>query len=119
MDQRDSLNKTLNNLKNEFNQYKNSSNLNQTNYNNTNSNYNNNNSYYQNAAQHTNTYSDSKKSKYYNVATGQPVSAFEYYKYKIKQFFSNLFLIILSIIAGILIFNTFSNSNLFDYLNLF
>ena len=115
VNQRDSLNNTLNNLKNEFTQYRNSSNLNQTTYNNMNSNYNNN-SYYQNNAQHTN---NSRKSKYYNVATGQPVSAFAYYKYKIKQFFSNLFLIILSIIAGILIFNTFSNSNLFDYLNLF
>lgn len=112
VNQRDSLNNNLNNLKNEFNSLKNSINNNQQNNINTNSNTN-------RPTQTYTTNNNYRKSKYYNVATGQPVSAFAYYKYKIKQFFSNLLLIILSIIVGILIFNTFSNSNLFDYFNLF
>lgn len=112
VNERNSLNNTLNNLTNEFNHFKNSINYSNQNYNNTNSNLN-------STTQTYNTTNNSKKVTYYNVSNDQPVSAFAYYKYKIKQFFSNLLLIILSIVLAILIFNTFSNSNIFDYFNLF
>ena len=138
VNQRDSLNNSLNNLKNEFNDFKTS--VNSNNHQNIQPNnqryanqYNNqqyNNQQYnnphinQNLNNYIQTYNNnvinnsSRKRRYYNVVTGQPVSAFAYYKYKIKKFFSNLLFIILSIILGILIFNKFSNLDLFDILNL-
>ena len=132
VNQRDSLNNSLNNLKNEFNDFKTSVNSNnqQNNQHYNQENIQPNNQQYnnphinQNLNNYIQTYNNnvinnsSRKRRYYNVVTGQPVSAFAYYKYKIKKFFSNLLFIILSIILGILIFNKFSNLDLFDILNL-
>lgn len=100
VNERDNLNTALNNLKNEFNGYRKQNNNSQEYYN-TNQNA---------SAQNTNT----KKKTYYYTDTGKPASAFAYYKYKIKQFFSNIGLLLLSIVAAILIFNAFSDFNLFD-----
>jgi len=124
VNQRDSLNTDLNNLKNEFNQYINSNNINDqysnssqeeynnTHYNHSNSTYNN----YQNTNQSyytRNHNSTTQKKTYYYTSTGKPASAFAYFKYKLKNFFFNLSLIILSIIAAFFIFNAFSNFNFF------
>ena len=59
-----------------------------------------------------------KKVKYYNVATGKPVSAFTYYKYKIKQFISNIFFFIFAILAILLAINSFFNLNLSNILKI-
>lgn len=120
VNQRDTLNNTLRGLQNEFNQFRNSYNatnpynrttqtqygqnqFNQPRYGQPNQNYN-----YggQNMNQnYSNTNPGTKKKKYYyNVATGQPVSTADYYKYKIKKFLSNIgFYIILMIIMVMLI----------------
>lgn len=132
VNQRDSLNNALSNLKNEFNQLKNSSNINHNQYYNTNHipynqvdpNINNNNynvhNTYNNSQNTTPNYSNtnnninSQKRTYYYTSTGKPASVFDYYKYKIKQFFSNIGLLLLSIVAAILIINAFSDFNLFS-----
>ena len=54
----------------------------------------------------------SRKTKkyYYNTATGQPVSAADYYKYRIRKFFSNLsFYVLLIIMLIIMIKSLLSN----------
>lgn len=124
VNQRDTLNHTLNNLKTEFYQFKNSVNINQ-NYNNNHIPYNqvdtnlNNNTYnsnnYHNANQnYTNQNANAQKRTYYYTNTGQPASAFDYFKYKIKEAFSNIGLLLLAILAVILIINAFSDFNLFS-----
>lgn len=127
VNQRDTLNNTLRGLQNEFNQFRNSyyasktaqrqyeqNQFNQNMYYQTNNfNNNHNNTYYNNPhinQNPSNSNSNGKKKKYYyNVATGQPVSTFDYYKYKIRKFISNIgFYIILLIIFIMLIQNIFS-----------
>lgn len=126
VNERDSLNYSLTNLKNELHQLKNS---NTTNYNinnhipynqvyNNNSNNNSNNNYtntrnYQNPS-NPNNYNNSQKKQYYYTNTGKPASVFAYYKYKLKEFFSNIALLFLSIIVIILALNAFLGSNLFS-----
>ena len=109
VNQRDSLNNAFNNLKNEFNQYKNSG---QSNYNNKNSSYKNNTVHNQNTTNTsttTNPKSKSKKFKYYNVATGKPVSAISYYIYRIRKFFSDVGIFLLATLAFILMINALFN----------
>ena len=124
VNQRDSLNNAYNNLKNEFYQLKNSNTTNQQYYDNHiqynqvdasfNGAYNNQNNY-QNANQnYTNQAANTKKKTYYYTNTGKPASAFDYFKYRIKEFFSNLGLLLLAIVAAILIINAFSDFNLFS-----
>lgn len=124
VNERDSLNNALNNLKSEFNQAKNASNTNQQYYNNTaytqynqsNSAFTGNNNYYNTNSNrgysNPNNNTKSKKKTYYYTNTGKPASAFAYYKYKIKNFFQNLGLIILAIIAIALMINAFMGSSL-------
>lgn len=113
--QRDSLDNELNNLQNKFNQLKNSNNsYTQTNYQ-TNSNFKNNNTTSQpNLQQYNNSYSNSKKVRYYDLATGKPVSAITYYIYRIKKFFSNIGFILLAILAFVLMLNSVFDFNLFN-----
>lgn len=123
--QRDTLNNSLRDLQNEFNQFRNSydwsdpynrnaqtqynqNQFNQYRYKQPNQNYGNNfnnygrpdmNSNYSN----TNTGTKNKK-YYYNVETGEPVSSADYYKYKIREFLSNIgFYIVLMLILIMLI----------------
>lgn len=112
--ERDELNYALNNLKASIynsNNYSNSTSNNssyqaRTNYStqNPNKNYNSNN-------YNTNNYNTQRK-KYYYTSTGKPASFFDYIKYKIKEFFKSLFILILSIILAILIVGTFTNFNI-------
>ena len=128
VNQRDTLNNALRNLQNEFNQFKNSYNTNrninsqnqygQNQFNQTQyqqqsrygQNFNNNSTNYQRpninqnyANQNINT---KRKKYYYNTATGQPVSAFDYYRFRIRKALSNLgFYLILGVILIILIKN--------------
>lgn len=137
VNQRDALNNNLINLQNQFNQFKNSYNANmqynrnaqtqyqqnqfnqtqygqQARYGAPNQNFNNGFNNYQrpNVNQNyanPNTKNTGKK-YYYNTVTGQPVSAADYYKYRIKKFFSNLgFYIILLIVFLMLIKSILSN----------
>ena len=123
VNQRDTLNHTLNNLKNEFYQFKNSVNTNQyysnnhIPYNQVNSslnNINNNNNYQNTPPNYANQDTNSHKRTYYYTNTGKPASAFDYFKYRIKEFFSNIGLLLLAILAAILIINAFSSFNLFS-----
>lgn len=125
INERDALTNALNNLKT---QVKNSSNTNQQYYNNTShTHYNQTNAnkqYYNNNGTQNNQYNTSqgyyapnyntksKKKTYYYTDTGKPASAFAYYKYKIKNFFQNIGLIILTIIAIALAINAFMGYNL-------
>lgn len=119
VNERDSLTNSLNNLKNELNQYKvsNTTNYNvnhipynQVNSNNLSNNYNNTNS----SQNYANPNNSTQRKTYYYTNTGKPASAFAYYKYKIKEFFSNIGLLLLFILAIILIINAFLNFNLFS-----
>lgn len=56
-----------------------------------------------------------KKTYYYNN-TQRSVSAFEYFKHKAKEFFTNLSILIISILVSMLIFTAFSDFNLFSFL---
>ena len=96
--ERDTLTNSLNNMKNQFQQSNNS------NINNTNTIYNN-----------PQPKRSSKKVKYYNVATGKPVSAFTYYYYKIKQLFRNIGILLLALLAIILAINAFSENTLLNF----
>ena len=133
VNQRDILNNTLRSLQNEFNQFRNSYNaqrntqsqyqqnpynqaqyrqnpFNQTRYGQPNQNFNNGFNNYQNSNYTNPNINQKKKKYYYNAATGQPVSTFDYYKYKIRKFISNLgFYIILIIIFLFLIKSIISN----------
>ena len=120
--ERDALNKTLNDVENAYNEFKNRVMMNQYSQKNTyqapyyqNTNYqppNENKSYY--TAQPNNNTAPSRKRTYYYVNTGKPASAFDYFKYRIQKFFSNVMLVILLIIVLILMMNYFLSTNLFD-----
>lgn len=114
INERDELNSTLNKLKNSLNNNINTNSIHNTNQNinhqYTNS-YNNSNSYNSN----TNTSYTSKKAKYYYTNTGKPASIFDYFKYKVKRFFTNIIILILSIILAILIVGTLTDFNLFNF----
>ena len=103
----DSLTNAYNNLRNEFYSFTNTT----TNY--ANQNLNNNNNQYN--AHYNNKYNTSNKKEYYYTDTGEKASAFSYYIYKIKKFFSNLFFLITVIIAIIIVIkNIFSlNTSIF------
>lgn len=125
VNQRDTLNNTLRGLQNEFNQFRNSYNatnqynrtsqaqynqnqFNQPRYGQPNQNFGNGFNNYGRPnmnPNYSNTNTNTKRKKYYyNVATGQPVSTADYYKYKIRKFLSNIgFYIILMIILLMLI----------------
>ena len=109
--QRDALNIALN-------KFKNSSHSNQSSYNNT-TNFNSNNATYKkqntyNNQAYTTNHSNQQKKKYYYTNTSKTASAIDYLKYKVKEFFTNLTLLILSFLLAILIFSTFSNFNIFS-----
>jgi len=137
VNQRDALNNNLINLQNQFNQFRNSYNANmqynrnaQTQYNQNqfnqtqysqnqyrqpNQNFSNgfNNNNYQRPNMNNTTNPNVKntgKKYYYNTVTGQPVSAADYYKYRIKKFISNIgFYIILILIFIMLIKSMLTN----------
>ena len=112
VNERDSLNNSLNNLKKQYNQYGNSNYSSQQNYNNQqNSNFNNsgyNNSYTNSTAE--------KKKTYYYTSTGQPASVFDYYRYKIKKFFSNIGFFLLATLAILLMINAILPIDLIGFL---
>ena len=117
VNQRDALSNALNKLKNSSTttQYNHipynrvDSNSNNTNSaNKVNNNYNN--------KTYTNNNSNQQKRAYYYTNTGKPTSAFDYFKYKVKEFFTNISILILSILVSMLIFNAFSDFNLFSFL---
>lgn len=127
--ERDSLNFSLNSLKHELNQLKNSNAINSIPYNQTSNNFNtaysnNNATNYQNPIQNQSTQTTSintnntngNKKTYYYTNTGKPASAFSYYKYKIKEFFSNIMFFLLLILALLLFINTFLNLSLFNFI---
>ena len=121
VEERNALSNALNNVENEYNQFKNLANMNQykqnsnyrapyqeTNYipqnENTANNY---------AQANSNTVPQNKRTYYY-TATGKPASAFDYFKYRIKRFISNMMLAILLVIVLILMINYFLSVNVFD-----
>ena len=135
VNQRDTLNHALNNLKAQFYQNANSFNTNNSQYNGNNqSQYRQNqfnqtqyqqNQYRQPNANHNSGYNNQRpnmnqnqsnpnakntgKKYYYNTATGQPVSTFDYYKYRIRKFLSNIgFYILLIFVIIALIKNLLS-----------
>lgn len=124
--ERDALNNALNNMQNEYNQFKN--------YINTNLQYRQNNTQQQqyNQYQQTNyipkdenvsynTQNNSNlnyannpyKKRYYYTSTGKPASAFDYFKYRIREFFSNILFTFLLILVFIFIINFFLSTNIF------
>ena len=130
--QRDNLNNSLRGLQNEFAQYKNSYNatatqynrnahtqyqqsqFNQTRYNQTQQNFNNGFNNYQrpnmNQAYNNPNVRTRTKKYYYNSATGQPVSSFQYFKYKMRNFISNMiFYAVLIFLFFILLKNVLSS----------
>lgn len=58
---------------------------------------------------------NSKKRTYYYTSTGKPASAFAYFKYRIKEFLSNIGLLLLAILAILLAINAFIPINLFSF----
>lgn len=58
---------------------------------------------------------NSKKRAYYYTSTGKPASAFAYFKYRIKEFLSNIGLLLLAILAILLAINAFIPINLFSF----
>lgn len=105
VNERDKLNNVLNQLRNSST----TSNYNNSTYY---SNFNNN-SYYQSTNKsYTNT--NSPKKRYYYTSTGKPASAFDYFKYKVKDFFTSLIILALSILLAVLIVGMFTD---FDFLN--
>jgi len=140
VNQRDSISNAFNQLKNEFYQFKNSYDANrnsQTQYNQ--------NQYYQNNFNQTqyqqnqytqpnqnfNNYQrpnmnqnysnpnvkNTGKKYYYNTVTGQPVSASDYYKYRIKKFISNIGFYILLIILFLILLNNIITNGLNELLS--
>jgi len=68
-----------------------------------------------NRQNHTSTDSSNQTSKaYYYTNTRKPISFFDNFKHRAKEFFTNLSILLLSILAAILIFNVFSDFNLFN-----
>lgn len=147
VNQRDSLNNSFNNLKNEFNNFKTSNNANQQYYNrNAQSQYNpnqyNQNQYngpqynpnqynqpnfnngfnnYQNPNMNQNNPNLNNNSKgkkyYYNTVTGQRVSSFTYFKYKMREFFQNIVFYILLFILFVFIIQSIISTGLNGLLN--
>jgi len=125
--QRDSLNNNLRNLQNQLNYFKNSYNPNaqtqytqnqyhQNQYRQPNQNFNN---YQRPNVNPNNTNPNSRntsKKYYYNVVTGQPVSATDYYKYKIKKFISNMGFYIIFIIIFIFLIKNIISTGLHGFL---
>ncbi len=64
----------------------------------------------QNMRQNPNPNNTKGKKYYYNTVTGQPVSSFDYFKYKIRKFFSNLVFYIVILIAFWLAIKSFTMS---------
>lgn len=133
VNQRNALNNNLINLQNQFNQFKNSYNTNtqynrnaqtqyrpnqfnqnqyqqQSRYGQPNQNFNNGFNNYQRPNMNPNTTRNTGKKYYYNTVTGQPVSASDYYKFKIRKFLSNIgFYILFILLFVILIKKVISN----------
>lgn len=117
VNQRDALNTALNKLKNSstttqyshipYNKVDFDSNTNNNTTKQSNNNYNN--------RTYTTNNSNQQKKAYYYTNTGKPASAFDYFKYKAKEFLTNLTILLLSILVAILIFNAFSDFNLFSF----
>lgn len=125
--ERDALSNALNNIENEYNQFKNYINTNlqykqnsqqqqynqyqQTNYTPKNENasynmHNNSNTNYVNNKQY--------KKNYYYTSTGRPASAFDYFKYRIKEFFSNILFTLLLVLVFVLAVGFFLSTNIFS-----
>ena len=122
VNERNTLINEVNSLKNELYNYKNRASYtfnNAQNYNYKSQNINN---YSSNPSQTSNVqnndYSNNKtgsqKRTYYYTSTGKPASAFDYFKYKIREFFSNIILLFLIILVLILMINTFFQFNFFN-----
>ena len=105
VNERDKLNNILNQLRNSTSH---SNFNNNTNHQYTNVNYNNPN------ANRSYTNTNSPKKRYYYTSTGKPASAFDYFKYKVKDFFTSLIILALSILLAVLIVGMFTD---FDFLN--
>ena len=117
INERNTLINELNSVKNELYNYKNraSYNFNNTqNYNYKNQNINNYNASSSQAGNTQNNKTDSQKKTYYYTDTGKPASAFDYFKYRIREFFSNIVLLFLIILVLILMLNAFLPFNLFS-----
>lgn len=123
VNEKNQLNAQLNTVKNELNNYKSFINFNANQHINnnlhgqTNSNFSNNNSYNSQSNNIKNANNSSKRKTYYYTNTGKPVSAYDYFKYRIKKFFSDIFIIFLFIVVIILAINAFFNANLFTFIS--
>ena len=109
VNERDKLNNILNKLRNSSTT---------SNYDNlaSHSNFNNNNNYQYTNINYNNQNTNSQKKRYYYTSTGKPASAFDYFKYKVKEFFTSLIIFALSIILAIMIFGMFTNFNFLNYI---
>lgn len=116
INERNTLINELNSVKNELYNYKDraSYNYNTQNYNYRNQNINNYNAGSSQAGNTQNNKTDSQKKTYYYTDTGKPASAFDYFKYRIREFFSNIVLLFLIILVLILMLNAFLPLNLFS-----
>lgn len=116
INERNTLINELNSVKNELYNYKNraSYNYNTQNYNYRNQNINNYNASSSQANNTQNNKTGSQKKTYYYTDTGKPASAFDYFKYRIREFFSNIILLFLIILVLILMLNAFLPLNLFS-----
>ena len=54
------------------------------------------------------------KKRYYYTSTGKPASAFDYLKFRIREFFSNILFIFLLILVFVFIINFFLSTNIFS-----
>lgn len=116
INERNTLINELNSVKNELYNYKNraSYNYNTQNHNYRNQNINNYNASSSQANNTQNNKTGSQKKTYYYTDTGKPASAFDYFKYRIREFFSNIILLFLIILVLILMLNAFLPLNLFS-----
>jgi len=128
VNQRDYLNNSLKGLQMEFNNFRNSyaahmnnninTNQQQTQYNPQNSSFNNNYNNHQNQTvnQNSNNNSTSQgKTYYYNKVTGKRVSAFDYYKYKFKNFISNILFYVLLLILLFFVIKYIVSNGLYNF----
>lgn len=117
VNERNTLINELNSLKNELYNYKNRTSYTYNNAQNYNYNSHNINNYSSNTSQTGNTQNNntgSQKRTYYYTSTGKPASAFDYFKYKIREFFSNSILLFLIILVLLLMLNAFLPFNIFS-----
>ncbi len=117
LNERNTLINELNSVRNELYNYKNrtSYNFNNTqNYNYRNQNINNYNTSTSQSGNAQNNKTGSQKRTYYYTDTGKPASAFDYFKYRIREFFSNIILLVLIVLVLILMLNAFLPFNLFS-----